>query len=248
MQGLWTIYRRELAGLFLSPLAWILLTIALFAHGYIFIFYLVSVTGRDLRAAMQLALAGDVFWWFMLLLPPLLTMRMISEEARSGVLEFLLTAPATDVAVVLGKLAAATTFMGLLWSSVLLYGGAAHLLGVRPDWIPAISGVFGATLVSCLFSSIGLVASALSSTPILAAFAAVVMNFLVIVLPSLDALLKLPAGHWAKVALGHASVVSQYQSSFGIGVLDTKHLVFFAAWIAFFVFVATRLLEKRRWS
>lgn len=248
MQGLWTIYRRELAGLFLSPLAWILLTIALFAHGYFFIVYLVGVTGRDLRAAMQLALAGDVFWWFMLLLPPLLTMRMISEEARSGVLEFLLTAPASDLAVILGKLGAATSFMGILWSSVLVYGLLAQLLGVSPDWIPALSGVLGATLISGLFSSIGLVASALSSTPILAAFGAVVLNFIVIALPSLDALLKLPPGHWAKVALGHASVVSQYQSSFGIGVLDSKHLVFFLVWTAFFVFIATRLLEKRRWS
>jgi ABC-2 type transport system permease protein len=247
MQGLWTIYRRETAGLFLSPLAWILLTIALFAHGQVFMLYLMQ-TGRDLRAAMQLALAGDLFWWFMLLLPPLLTMRMISEEARSGVLEFLLTSPASDLAVILGKLGAATTFMGILWSSVLVYGGCAHLLGVQPDWIPAFSGLLGATLVSGLFASVGLVASALSSTPILAAFAAVVMNFMIIMLPSLDALLRLPPGHWAKVALGHASVVSQYQSSFGIGVLDSKHLLFFLVWTAFFVFIATRLLEKRRWS
>jgi ABC-2 type transport system permease protein len=247
MQGLWTIYRRETAGLFLSPLAWILLTIALLAHGQVFMLYLMQ-TGRDLRAAMQLALAGDLFWWFMLLLPPLLTMRMISEEARSGVLEFLLTSPASDLAVILGKLGAATTFMGILWSSVLVYGGCAHALGVQPDWIPVFSGLLGATLVSGLFASVGLVASALSSTPILAAFAAVVMNFMIIMLPSLDALLRLPPGHWAKVALGHASVVSQYQSSFGIGVLDSKHLLFFLVWTAFFVFIATRLLEKRRWS
>jgi len=247
MSGLWTIYRRELAGLFLSPLAWALLTIGLFFHGYYFVVY-VGQTGNDLRGGMQLALAGDVFWWLMLLLPPLLTMRMISEEARSGLLEFLLTAPVSDASVVLGKLAAATSFMSILWSSVLVYAGVAQLLGVQPDWIPALSGVLGATLVSALFCAIGLVSSAVSSVPILAAFGAIVMSFLVISLPTLDILLRLPPGHWAKLAIAQANVVAQYQSSFGIGVLDTKHLMFFVVWTGFFVFVATRLLERRRWS
>ena len=251
MSGLWTIYRRELSGLFLAPLAWVVLCLALVVNGFVFVQYLAPVamggTGGDVRMSMSLVLAGDLFWWFTILMPPLLTMRMISEEARSGVLEFLLTAPVTDAAVVLGKLLAATTLMTVLWSSVLCYGLVSQALGTPPDWIPTLLGVCGATLVSALFCAIGLVASAATNTPLVAAFLAVVANLVVLLLPSLDQLLGLPPGHWMHVALGHMSVASQYRASFGVGVLDTKHAVFFVAWTGFFVFLATRLLETRRW-
>lgn len=247
MRGLWTIYRRELAGLFLSPLAWTLLTIALFVEGLLFVTWL-DVTGRDLRVAMILQLAGTASTFLAMVLTPLLTMRMISEEARSGLLEFLLTAPVSDLAIVLGKLGAVTTFMLVLWSSTLSYGLIAQMLGVAPDWIPSISAVFGATLLSALFCSIGLAASALTNVPIVAAFLAFVANLTLFLIQAIDQLLKLPPGHWAKSALGHANLTGQFSASFGSGVLDSKHVLSFLIWTAFFVFVATRLLEKRRWS
>jgi ABC-2 type transport system permease protein len=247
MRGVVTIYRRELAGLFLSPLAWALLCVALVLNGYLFTIYL-SYSGGDVGLSLSLALGvGKLFWGFLLFLPPLITMRMISEEARTGLLEFLLTAPVTDLAVIVGKLAAATTLMGLLWSTTLLYAVIVQGLGTPPDWPPVLSSVLGATLVSALFCSIGLVASAATDTPLLAAFLAFIANALVFSLPLAGELLKLPQGHWFNFALGHANVVTQFQASFGSGVLDTKHLVFFVVWTAFFVFLATRLLEARRW-
>ena len=247
MRGFLTIYRRELAGLFLSPLAWVLLCLALGFNGFFFTF-VVSATRGDVTQAVSFALgAGSPFWALMVLLPPLLTMRMVSEEARTGVLEFLLTAPVTDLAVILGKLAAATTLMALLWSSTLLFGVFAQSLGAGPDWAPAVAAVCGATLLSALFCALGLVSSALTDTPLLAAFFALIANGVVLAMPLLDQLLALPPGHPLKLALGHANVVSQFHSSFSLGVLDSKHVVFFAVWTAFFVFVATRLLEARRW-
>ena len=150
MKGVFAIYRRELAGLFFSPLAWVLLCLALAFNGYFFTFY-VAGSGGDVGQSLALALGdGQPFWALLLILPPLITMRMISEEARSGLLEFLLTAPVTDLAVVVGKLAAATTLMGLLWSSTLIYGGVIQALGTTPDWPPVLSAVVGTTLVSAL--------------------------------------------------------------------------------------------------
>ena len=66
-------------------------------------------------------------------------------------------------------------------------------------------------------------------------------------LPFLDALLALPPGSPLRVALGHANVITQFQASFVVGALDTKHVLFFVVWTAFFSFVATRVLEARRW-
>jgi ABC-2 type transport system permease protein len=238
VSGAWTIYRRELAGLFFSPLAWVLLCIALAFNGFFFVLS-VKGYGGDVLQSMSFLLGGSyTFWMLVVLLPPLLTMRMFSEEARTGVLEFLLTAPVTDFAVVLGKLLAATTLMAVLWSSAFVYGLALAALGTPPDWAPLVSGVCGATLVSALFCAVGLAVSALSNTPLLAAFFS---------LPFLDALLALPPGSPLRVALGHANVITQFQASFVVGALDTKHVLFFVVWTAFFSFVATRVLEARRW-
>ena len=247
MSGFWTIYRRELAGLFLSPLAWVLLCLALAFNGGFFVLYVKGLDG-DIGRSLSLTVGGGYpFWSMIVLLPPLLTMRMISEEARSGLLEFLLTAPVSDLAVVLGKLAAATTLMALLWSSVIVYGFSAQALGTAPDWPPVISAVCGATLVSALFCAVGLAMSALTNTPLLAAFLAFVVSAAMLALPFVDQLLALPPGHWLRTALGHANIVNQFIASFGSGVLDTKHVVFYGSWTGFFAFLATRLLETRRW-
>jgi ABC-2 type transport system permease protein len=248
MGGVWTIYRRELIGLFLGPLAWVLLGLALALDGFFFTYYLAG-TGGDVNYALQLAGGGSLLWWALaILLPPLLTMRMISEEARTGTLEFLLTAPVRDGAVVLGKLMAATTVMAVLWSANVVYAATLSGLGVAPDWGPVWSTLLGALLVSALFCAIGLVTSAGTGTPLLAAFLAFCANLALLSLPFLRGLLVLPPEHWFLSLLRHVDVVGQVQSSFLLGVIDTQHVAFFLVWTAFCAVLATRLLEARRWS
>ena len=113
MQGTWVIYRRELAGLFLAPLGWVLLFLALFANG-LFVYLLLDATRGDIGTVLRSALGGGtLFWALLVFLPPLLAMRMMAEESRTGTLEYLLTAPVADGAVVLGKwLAVARTSTG----------------------------------------------------------------------------------------------------------------------------------------
>jgi ABC-2 type transport system permease protein len=247
VNGICTIYRRELAGLFFAPLAWVLLCAALLFNGAFLSVFVAAFQG-DVGQSLSFLVGGSwTFWMLLVLLPPLLTMRMFSEEARTGLLEFLLTAPVTDVAIVLGKLAAAATVMALVWTSVLVYGLMFQGLGTAPDWPPVLSSVLGATLLSTIFCAVGLAVSASTNTPLLAAFLAVLANALLLSLSYLDLLLPLPGGHWLKVALGHANLVTQFSASFGVGVLDTRQIVVDLLWTGFFVFLATRILEARRW-
>ncbi|MEO0652568.1 MAG: ABC transporter permease, partial [Planctomycetota bacterium] len=109
MSGAWTIYRRELAGLFFQPLAWVLLFLALLFNGGMLLLWLYG-SGGDVNLALAASLGGWGFWILACVLSPLVTMRMISEESKSGLLEFLLTAPVGDAAVVFGKYLAASTF------------------------------------------------------------------------------------------------------------------------------------------
>lgn len=253
MSGIFHVYRRELAGLFLRPLAWVLLVIALAFLGAYTSYLIVPALRGDVDQALMVTFGVAYHYWYLLaLLPPLVTMRMISEEAKSGLLEFLLTAPVRDSAVVLGKLGAATTFMAVLWSAVPLYALAMEWLGTQPaggpDWAPVWTGYLGSVLASGLFCAIGLAISAATATPLVAGFLSFVVNLLLIFfLPHFASIGQLDPDHWLRGVLVHLNVVSQLQGSFTLGVLDTRAVAFFAVWTAFFVFLATRLLEMRRW-
>ncbi len=244
MKGLGAIYRRELAGLFVGPLAWVLLFIATLLQGWLFVLYLRS-SGGDVDIALNWTLGESwVFWALVILAPPLLTMRMISEESRTGILEFLLTAPVTDAAVVAGKFLAAASFMALLWATVFVYAGVLGSLGMPPDWGLLAGAWLGACLASALSCAVGLLASSLTSTPIVAAFGAIVANLVLILAPLLSGLSDQP---WVRRAIARVDVIDHHKNAFLAGVIDSAYLAFFLAWTALFLFLAVRVVEARRW-
>jgi ABC-2 type transport system permease protein len=238
------IYRREIAGLFYGPLAWLLLALAFLLNGFLFLLYLKSTDG-DVDVAVRLALGESwVFWALLILLPPLLTMRMISEESRTGLLEFLLTAPVSDAAVVMGKFLAAATFLAILWSSVAVYAFTLGKLGIAPDAGMVFGGWLGALLASGLFCAIGLCASSMTNTPVLSAFAAILANLVIVISPLLARLTDEP---WVRHAIARVDVIDHHKSAFLLGVLDSAYVAFFVAWTALFLFLTVRMLEARRW-
>ena len=247
MRGLSVIFRRELAGLFLTPLAWVLLVFAVGLNGILLIMRL-SSSGGDVDGSLNSLLGlGGAYWMLMVILPPLLTMRSISEEASSGQLEFLLTAPVTDTAVVLGKHLAVAAFLAVMWSSVPLCGAVLEWLGSSPDWGQLGMGYFGAVLTGTLFASVGMVASALSSTPLLAAFLGFIFNLGLLLLPfGAQSLGGTFGGLFVEVG-ERLKILLHLQTSFMRGAFDTADLVFFLAWTGLFLFAAVRLVEARRW-
>lgn len=261
MRGLLTIYRRELASMFLSPLAWVLLGVTLLLNGVFFSEYL-DQTGGDVTGALSFALGGGgLFWGYLVMLPPLLTMRLISEESRAGTLEYLLTAPVTDASVVLGKFLAATSFLAILWTSVPIYALEIDRLGVSPDWTGLLGIYLGAILASGLFVAIGLFTSSLTSIPLMAAFlsfvACLVWLLLGMIGGLLSSLVSSVLAPWPGLVenvqffiqegVRRANVIGHFQSSFRMGVFDTAELAFFLTWTAFFLFLTVRSLEARRW-
>ncbi len=247
MRGALTIYRRELAALFLTPLGWVLFFLALIVNGMYFTAF-VQATGGQVNESLSLSLGQALpYWAIMVLVPPLLTMRMISEEARDGMLEFILTAPIRDAAVITGKALAATTFLSALWSTSLVYAVLCAMLGGSPDWGQVGTALFGSVLVSALFCSLGLVASALTSTPLLAALLGLVFNVCMLSMRFLEGVLKGVDAQLRETLMRKVDVILHFQSSFVRGALDTADIVFFLGWTAVFLFLATRLLEARRW-
>lgn len=247
MRGALAIYRRELAGLFVTPLGWVLLLLALVLQG-VFVAAFLRVSNGDVSDSLQACLGGSYHYWALLaLLPPLLTMRMLSEESRTGMLEYLLTAPVSDAAVVVGKVGAATTFMVVLWTTNLFYGLLFQALGAAPDWGQVFAGYLGAVFTSALFCAAGLVCSALTSLPMLAAFLAFLLNLLLVTLNSVVVGLVGPYRRDILDPLALFDVIGNLTQSFLIGVFDTANVIFFVAWTAVLLVLATRLLEARRW-
>ncbi|MDF1799021.1 MAG: ABC transporter permease [Planctomycetota bacterium] len=247
MKGVTVIFRRELAGLFLTPLAWVLLLAAVGLNGFLLIAMLRS-SGGDVNGVLNFLLGlGGAYWMLMITLPPLLTMRSISEESKSGQLEFLLTAPVTDAAVVVGKHLAVCAFLAVLWSVVPLYGLVLQLTGVTPDWGQLGMGYLGAVLVSALFSGIGMLASAASSTPLLAAFLGFVFNIAVLLLPLGASSVGGRVGGLLQPIAERLNVLQHLQTSFMRGAFDTADLFFFLAWTGLFLFASVRIVEARRW-
>jgi ABC-2 type transport system permease protein len=241
VRGLAAIWRRELAALFLGPLAWTLLFLAFCFGGWIFLAQLRG-SGGDVDFAARYALF--ISFYAGVVAAPLVTMRMISEESRAGLLEYLLTAPISDAAVVTGKFLAATSFFAILSASVFVYSAVLAAEGAAPDFGVVACGYTGIVLASGLFCAIGMVASSLTSTPIVAAFAAVILDLALILAPQVAALSE---ATWVGKAAARIDVTGRLSSSFLLGAFDSAHVVFFVAATAFLLFLAVRVVEARRW-
>lgn len=260
MSGALVVARRELTGLFMAPFTWIVLLVVLLLNGLLFNWYLVGSEG-NVTSTLEQSMTGAGFWVWMIFLPALLAMRLVAEESRNGTLEYLLTAPVGDLAVVVGKFLAATGFLAILWTSSLVYAWTLDAVGGRPDW-PAVIGTWlGTLMVSGLFVSIGMLASTFTATPLLAAFLSMVACVLWMAAPwlaseALSYLMPLfaenAADRAAMMEKAEGVVVSMdairhFQRSFQIGVIDTAEVVFFLMWTGLFLFLTARSLEARRW-
>ena len=146
--------------------------------------------------------------------------------------------------MICGKFAAALTFMALLWGTVFVYAIVLAAQGASIDWGVVFTSWLGAVLCSALFCGTGLWMSSLTATPVVAAFAAVVLNLVIVLLPLLAGLSGVG---FLAIASEAVDVPSHLRSAFLFGVVDSAYVTFFLVWTGFLLFLSTRALESRRW-
>ena len=244
MRKTWALVWRELIAYFSSPLAYVVMTAFLFINGYVF--WLIVAYLNDPRtqamAPLKLLFGGTIFFWlFVLFVVPVITMRLLAEERRSGTLEVLLTSPVSEGQVVIAKFLSSFVFYVALWLPTLAYVGILASYSTL-DWGPVASGYVGIAVLGLLFLSIGLFTSALVRNQILAAMLAFAV--LVIVF-SLGLVESVVVGQTLKGALGYMNLWS-HMDDFSRGIVDTRHLVYSLSLSAFFVFLATKALEASK--
>ena len=234
-----TIAKRELSSLFFSPVAYLVLGVfAFIATG----FFVYATFGEGQPAELRAEFAMIVF--VLAFIAPAISMRLVSEELRSGTIELLMSAPVNDTQVIIGKWLGAMVFYLALLTPLLI-----HLLALEsvadPDYGPIISGLIGLVLVGALYLAIGVAVSAATDSQLVAYLLTVLIVGMLTIGVSLIVSADW-ASTWLVQALYYVNVNQQY-ADFAKGLIDTSHFVFFLSGTALALFVAVLILQSRRW-
>ncbi len=233
MRNICSIYRREIKSYFVSPIAYIVLTIFFIIGGFFF-YQGVSYS----QMANINGVLGDIAVVFLFLIP-FLTMRLIAEEKKNGTLELLLTSPINPFQIIMGKFLSAMTIVLIAIGGTLLY--LALLLIHSPVELgPIISGYLGLIFLSGSFVAVGVMASSLAESQMAAGIIGFGLSFLLMLI------------NWAgqagngvlAVILREISPISHYMD-FVRGIIDIKHVIFFLLWIVLFTSISTKSLEAK---
>jgi ABC-2 type transport system permease protein len=242
VSGFLATFRRELRAYFFSPLAYVVLCLFLSASGLIFVGLMGLLNDPRSPSGPPLTYFFRTTWLVLLLVVPVLTMRLISEELRSGSIEVLMTAPVTEGQVITGKFLAALTFYAFLWIPTGIYALSINLYE-KVDWGPVSAGYLGILLIGALFVSIGLFASSLTRSQLLAAMITVA---LLLPLFLISIFQDLVTSDLLKKLLEYVNV-GNHIDEFADGIVDSRRLIFYLSGTLFFLFLASRALEDKKW-
>ena len=166
---MWTIFKKELKTYFLSPIGYI--AIGIFMVMYSIFFYLTTISYGSV-------FMGDLYYatarYGLLLMVPLLTMRMFSEERKNGTEQLLLTSPRSVTSIVLGKFIAAALVVLLSVALTLIYYAILCCFG-EPQLGKSLVAILGFALLALAYISFGMFASSLTENQIIAAILTIVV-------------------------------------------------------------------------
>jgi len=253
MRNVFTIWRKEMGSYFVSPIAYLLLTM----FALIFGFFFWNALGYFVLMGMESQMRGQMFPMNLneevirpllsnasvigLFFIPMITMRLFAEEKRTGTIELLATSPIRDLEVIIGKWLAALT----LYATMLLFTALNFAFLFKygnPDWKPLAIGYLGLLLQAGGLLAIGTFISTLTKNQIIAGAATFGVCLLLWVLEWVSGY---ETAAWAKV-LAYMSVITHFES-FAKGVLDTKDAIFYLTVIFVGLFFTSRSMESLRW-
>ncbi|MCA8972590.1 MAG: ABC transporter permease subunit [Planctomycetes bacterium] len=240
MHDIWVVTKREFRSYFLSPIAYVVGAIFLLYGSYEFFQFIFLEAGRSAEARMN-TYFGQLPIYFLVLVPAL-SMRLWSEERKLGTLELLLTFPVRNGSLILGKFFGALLFLAVLLGLTLMYPITLTTLG-NLDWGPVIGGYAGALLLGASYLALGMFLSSLSRDQIIALIVTVVALLLMVRLPAI-ATYFLPKSFVEPLMV--LSPVTHFMS-IARGVIDMADIVFYAAFVALFLFLNSIVLEYRKW-
>ncbi len=251
MTNILAIAQKELKSYFASPIAYVVLGFFALTFGYFFYALLLYFDQSGARAAMggqavnvNEGLIRPVFLnvtVILLFILPLITMRTYSEEKRSGTIELLLTAPLTDLQIIMGKFFGAMGLYAAMLGVTAIHVGALYGVG-KPEWWPIATTYLGLLLMGGCFISLGLFISSLTKNQIVAGMITFAVFLMLWVINWIASFM----GPTLQAVLNYLSI-TDHLDDFTKGILDTKHLVYYLSFIGFSLFLTARSVDTERW-
>jgi ABC-2 type transport system permease protein len=239
-----TIARREFRSNFDSPLAYVVICLGLIMLGFVFFYLNGGFWQADRASLTQLFAQAPRGLSFLVI--PVVTMRLLAEEKRSGTLEMLITLPVKDSDVIMGKYLGALGLVLSLVFATTLY----PLFMFRFPWVlgpldvgPVTSGYFGLVLFCLAATAVGLLISSLTDSQAIAFF----LTFFVLGAFWISGVMADYLPGTLSNVLNFVSFESRMEG-FMRGLIDTRDVVFFLSVTCVALVIAFRALERRKWA
>ena len=230
------IFRREMFAYFYSPMAYIVIAVFLLLTGWTFTSQMFLANDSSLRSVFSSVQLIFIFF------APAVTMRLMSEERKSGTIELLVTMPLSDWEIVLGKYFAGLGLTVVAVAFTFPYALTVMIFG-KPDMGMMFTGYVGLVLMGASYLAVGVFSSTISKNQVVS----FIIAFMIIsVLYLLDKFLPVTPSYLVPV-LQYLSIDFHY-SNIGRGVIDTRDVFYYLSLIVFMLSLAKLSLESRKWS
>jgi len=233
MQQVIHILNKELKDYFISPIAYIVISIFLLVTGWFFFTTFFLVNQANLRTFFGLL---PIIFSFII---PAITMRLFAEEFNVGSYEILITMPVTFLDIILGKFLASVLFVSAILAPTLAYPVFISFLG-QLDWGPVVGGYVGAVLLSAAYSAIGLFASSLTRNQIIAFIIGTVVCFS---LTLIDKMLFFFPQSLVGI-IGYLGADFHFQN-ISKGIIDSRDIVYFLSVIFIGLYCTHLALQEK---
>lgn len=248
MRNIWTIAKREYDQYFVSPVAYVVAFAILLTTGVLFginFFFFTQNAFQNFGAVPDFGPISGTFTFLLVLSTPALTMRLISDEARMGTLELLLTAPIRDHELVIGKWLGAMLYILSLLVVMLVYPIVTSRF-VTPgiDWNVILTSYLGMILLAGVFLSLGTAVSAMFTNQITAFFVSLALFITLWWLVGFPA--NVLSGDAARL-FEYLDMKTHFYGALDSGVINLSDLAYYISLIALGIFTGTSAVEMRRW-
>ena len=233
------VFKREFKTYFTSPIGYIVLAMIFGLSGYYFFLYNLANGYADLSYVFS-----SVFSFLLLLVLPVLTMRLMSDDKRQKTDQALLTAPVSLTGIVLGKFFAAVLLFAI-GISIMLVFAIIIATQITPDWLVIFGNFIGLLLLGSMIIAIGLLISCLTESQFVAALGTFLASFSLLMIDSIGSMLS---SNTIAVTITDFLSVSQRYTTFTSGLMQYDDVIFFISMTALFLFLTVRVLDRKRWN
>ena len=236
MDNVMTIYKKELAAYFKSPMAYIFLLFFALFNGYFFMNTFFLFAQSDMRALF--GIVPLIYLFFV----PVVTMGLIAREKSLGTSEVLATLPIKDIELVVGKYLSAITLIlaGLAFTIVHFF--TLLMVGTTVDYGAVFCGYLGLALVGSFYAAIGIFSSSLTDNQVVAFIIGVAFVLVFFLMDKL--LIFIPV---SLAGIVQFLSVDYHLSNISRGVIDSRNLIYFGSLIWLILTMTIRMVEMRKW-